>query len=164
MRSLTLILVTFFLASTAFAVDLGGLKAVGSQVTATTSGNAAELLTKRLKKVQNEKGPIRFKTGTAEIDPVCDPTMQTIADIIREVPGYHVQVDGHTDNVGKAESNQKLSQQRATAVVNYLVGKKGIEAKRLSAKGWGASAPIADNGTEAGRAKNRRVDFTVRAL
>lgn len=164
MSRFALLLALLFAASTAFAVDLGGLKAVGSQVTATTSGNAAELLTKRLKKVQNEKGPIRFKTGTAEIDPVCDPTMQTIADIIREVPGYHVQVDGHTDNVGKAESNQKLSQQRATAVVNYLVSKKGIEAKRLSAKGWGASAPIADNGTETGRAKNRRVDFTVRAL
>jgi outer membrane protein OmpA-like peptidoglycan-associated protein len=164
MRKLALLLGLLLVATSASAVELGGLKEIGGAVTATTSGNAAELLTKRLKKVQNDKGPIRFKTGTAVIDPVCDPTMQTIADIIREVPGYHVQVDGHTDNVGKADANKKLSQQRAAAVVDYLVSKKGIPAKRLSAKGWGDSAPIADNKSEAGRAKNRRVDFTVRAL
>jgi outer membrane protein OmpA-like peptidoglycan-associated protein len=164
MRNLALLLGLLLVATTASAVDLGGLKAVGNQVTATTSGNTAELLTKRLKKVQNEKGPIRFKTGTAVIDPACDPTMQSIADIITSIPGYHVQVDGHTDNVGKAASNKKLSQERATAVVDYLVSKKAVPAKRLSAKGWGDSAPIADNKSEPGRAKNRRVDFTVTPL
>jgi outer membrane protein OmpA-like peptidoglycan-associated protein len=72
-----------------------------------------------------------------------------------------VQVDGHTDNVGKPESNRKLSRERAGAVVKYLVEKKGVDDKQLSAKGFGDSQPIADNKTERGRAKNRRVDFTV---
>jgi outer membrane protein OmpA-like peptidoglycan-associated protein len=155
-------------ATTVFAGDLGGLKGLatgaGKQVVQSTSDVALNALTKKLKKVQNEEGPIRFVTGKAQIDPACDQTMQQITNILNEYPGFRVQVDGHTDNVGKAETNQKLSQARAEAVVSYLVQKKGIAAKRLAAKGWGAQQPIADNGSEAGRIKNRRVDFTVTKL
>lgn len=87
--------------------------------------------------------------------------MKQIAKVVTEAPGFHVQVDGHTDNVGNAEANKKLSQARAEAVVKYLVEKKGVDAKRLSAKGWGDTQPIADNKTAKGRGQNRRVDFTV---
>ncbi len=68
------------------------------------------------------------------------------------------EVQGHTDNTGTVAGNQKLSEQRAQAIVNKLV-EMGIEANRLSAKGMGQSAPLADNSTDEGRAKNRRVEF-----
>ncbi len=151
----------------AFA-DLDGLKGLGKEIgkSAATGvkDNVLSAMTKKLKKVQNEKGPIKFKTGKAEVDPSCDKTMTAIAVIMTDYPGFHVQVDGHTDNVGNPESNRKLSQDRAEAVVRYLVEKKRVEAKRLSAKGFGDSQPIADNKTKKGQAKNRRVDFTVAKL
>ena len=103
----------------------------------------------------------KFKTGKADIDPACDKTMTAIAVILADYPGFHVQVDGHTDNVGNPEANRKLSQERADAVVKYLVEKKNVDTKRLSAKGFGDSQPIADNKSKKGQAKNRRVDFTV---
>lgn len=142
--------------------DLG--KEVGKSAATSAKDNLLSAMTKKLKKVQNEKGPIKFKTAKAEIDPSCDKTMTAIAAIMTDYPGFHVQVDGHTDNIGNQEANKKLSQDRAEAVVKYLVEKKNIEAKRLSAKGFGDSQPIADNKTKKGQAKNRRVDFTVTKL
>lgn len=148
----------------AFA-ELDALKGLGKEAGKAVASGAKENVlgaaTKKLKKVQNEKGPIKFKTGKAEIDPSCDKTMTAIAAILADYPGFHVQVDGHTDNVGNPEANRKLSQDRADAVVKYLVDKKAVEGKRLSAKGFGDTQPIADNKSKAGQAKNRRVDFTV---
>ena len=71
-----------------------------------------------------------------------------------------VRVDGHSDNVGSNEHNLRLSKARAEAVRRAL-GAKGIASSRLEAIGYGRSKPIASNGTEAGRAQNRRVNFTV---
>jgi outer membrane protein OmpA-like peptidoglycan-associated protein len=164
-----LIFVILFIGATpAAASDYGGLKGLatgaGKQLNQTTSDLALNALTQKLKKVQNEHGPIRFMTGKAEIDPACDKTMQQIANIMAEYVAFKVQVDGHTDNIGRVETNKKLSQARAEAVVSYLLQKKGVAAKRLSAKGWGDQQPIDDNSSEAGRAKNRRVDFTVTKL
>ena len=154
-------------AGVAFA-ELDALKGLGKEIgkSAATSAkdNVLSAITKKLKKVQNEKGPIKFKTGKAEIDPSCDKTMTAIAAIMADYPGFHVQVDGHTDNVGNSETNRKLSQDRAEAVVKYLVEKKAVDATRLSAKGFGDSQPIADNKTKKGQSKNRRVDFTVTKL
>lgn len=147
------------------SAELDALKGLGKEAGKAVATGAKENLlgamTKKLKKVQNEKGPIKFKTGKAEIDPACDRSMTAIAAIMTDYPGFHVQVDGHTDNVGNPEANKKLSQERADAVVKYLVGKKSVDAKRLSAKGFGDSQPIADNKSKKGQAKNRRVDFTV---
>lgn len=171
----TLVVLTVVLAaSTAGALDLGGIADKTKEVAKTDTGKAVtqaaadqgsaqaqESLTKKLKNVQNEKGPILFKTGKAVIDPKCDKTMQAIADIIAQFPGFHIQVDGHTDSKGKPAVNQKLSEDRAAAVVKYLVDKKKTDPARLTSKGWGDTQPIADNKTAAGRAKNRRVDFTV---
>ncbi|OGU14544.1 MAG: cell envelope biogenesis protein OmpA [Geobacteraceae bacterium GWC2_53_11] len=139
--------------------DLG--KEAGKSVAAGANEKVLSAITKKLKKVQNDKGPIKFKTGKAEIDPSCDKTMTAIASIMSDYPGFHVQVDGHTDNVGNPEANKKLSQERADAVVKYLAEKKNVDVKRLSAKGFGDSKPIADNKSKKGQAKNRRVDFTV---
>ena len=161
-RLIASVVAVLFIGTLAHAVDIGSVAdKAGKKVSDKAANSAAEQFTKKLKKAQNEKGPIRFKKGKAEIDPACDPTMKYIAKLIKDTPGFHVQVDGHTDNVGNPESNKKLSQDRSDAVVKYLVGKKGVDAGRLSAKGWGDSQPIADNKTEKGRAKNRRVDFTV---
>src|SRR5262245_35505012 len=111
-------------ASGAWALDLGKLKdktkaagqtdagqAVSAKASAEADKKVEENFTKKLKEVQNKKGPILFKLGKAEVDPACDPTMQEIADIIASVPGYKVRVDGHTDNKGKKAANQKLSEQ-----------------------------------------------------
>jgi outer membrane protein OmpA-like peptidoglycan-associated protein len=131
-----------------------------------SAGNTADVdlqvLTKKLKNVQNEKGPIVFKTGSAVLDAAkCETTMKTTADIIKAFPGYIIQIDGHTDSVGNAKANKELSQKRAESVKAYLQSKYGVAANRLTAKGFGSSQPIADNTTKAGQAKNRRVDFTV---
>ncbi len=157
-RAMVAVIFLLSMGSVAFSAGLGDLS---KKVTKKASDTTMEKFTKRLKKAQNEKGPIRFKKGKADVDPACDKTMAYIAKIIKESPSFHVQVDGHTDNVGKPESNMKLSQDRAEAVVQYLVSKKGVDANRLSAKGFGDTQPIADNKTDKGRAKNRRVDFTV---
>jgi len=161
LRSTTVVLVFLFFAGMADAADIGSLGEAGKQLSQKASDSAMDQFTKQLKKAQNEKGPIRFKKGKADVDPACDPTMKYIAKILKDSPGFHVQVDGHTDNVGNPESNRKLSQNRAEAVVKYLVQKKGVDAKQLSAKGFGDSQSIADNKTQRGRAMNRRVDFTV---
>lgn len=77
-----------------------------------------------------------------------------------QYPDVKVSIEGHTDNTGKPEANQKLSENRSAAVKTYLVG-KGINADRLSTKGYGADQPIEDNKTAAGKAKNRRVEFKL---
>jgi len=147
------------------SAELDVLKNVGREtgksIRQTTKETALAAVTKKLKKVQNEKGPIKFKTGKSEVDPACDRTMTAIAAIMADYPGFHVQVDGHTDNIGNPDANRKLSQDRAEAVVKYLVAKNGVDGKRLSAKGFGDTKPIADNKTKKGQARNRRVDFTV---
>ena len=71
-----------------------------------------------------------------------------------------VEIQGHTDDVGKPEDNLKLSQDRAEEVRKYLVS-KGIEAMRVSAKGYGHTMPIADNANDAGKSKNRRTSLKV---
>ena len=76
-------------------------------------------------------------------------------------PDIKVWVTGHTDSVGDREYNIRLSQQRADVVIEYLVG-KGMDRARLTAIGFGYSQPVADNATEEGRAKNRRIEFRVR--
>jgi outer membrane protein OmpA-like peptidoglycan-associated protein len=89
--------------------------------------------------------------------------LDKLLQVLTENPSLTLEISGHTDNVGKAEDNLKLSANRAKAIVDYLVN-KGIDIKRLSYKGYGATQPVADNSTEAGRAKNRRTTFTVTGL
>lgn len=101
---------------------------------------------------------IHFETGKAAILPDSESVLNEIAKMLHDNPDVRVSVEGHTDNVGSAASNQSLSEKRAQAVVAWLTS-HGIEAGRLKAKGWGASKPVDDNGTEDGRAKNRRVEL-----
>ena len=81
-----------------------------------------------------------------------------IAKMMKADPALRLSIEGHTDNVGSASSNMKLSAARAHAVVEGLVA-QGVDGKRLASKGLGASKPVADNATEAGKADNRRVEL-----
>ena len=101
---------------------------------------------------------INFDTGQAKIKPESQSIVDQIAVLLKDNPDLRLSVEGHTDNVGSAASNKTLSEQRAKAVVAALVV-KGVAAGRLSAVGWGAEKPVADNRAEEGRAKNRRVEI-----
>jgi outer membrane protein OmpA-like peptidoglycan-associated protein len=87
--------------------------------------------------------------------------LDDVVDLILRNPQLKgIRIEGHTDNVGEAQFNKKLSTARATKVMDYLIG-RGVAADRLVAKGYGFDKPMAPNGTEEGRAKNRRVDFVI---
>ena len=103
---------------------------------------------------------IHFNTASAEINPESYPLLDQLVRVASECPEANIEIEGHTDSRGGEQMNMRLSQARAESVVNYLVS-KGIAANRLSAVGYGESKPIADNKTEAGRAKNRRIEFNV---
>jgi outer membrane protein OmpA-like peptidoglycan-associated protein len=104
---------------------------------------------------------IYFDTGKSEIKPSSDAAIAEIAKLLKAEGGLNLYVVGHTDNVGGLESNMKLSQSRAEAVVKVLVGKHGIAAARLKGYGVGPLAPVASNAAEEGRAKNRRVELVA---
>ena len=101
---------------------------------------------------------INFETGKADIKPDSQPIVDQIVELLKQNTDLKISIEGHTDNVGDDKSNQTLSENRAKSVMNAIVA-KGIDKSRLSFKGWGASKPIADNRTEDGRAKNRRVEI-----
>ncbi|MCU0276289.1 MAG: OmpA family protein [Acidobacteria bacterium] len=100
---------------------------------------------------------IRFDTGQATIKPESKPIVEQIAAALRDNPSLKVSVEGHTDNTGTPQGNKALSMKRAEAVVAALV-QAGIASGRLQAAGWGQEKPVADNRSEEGRAKNRRVE------
>jgi len=102
---------------------------------------------------------IYFDTGKSELKPESEPALEEIAKLLGSNPLLKVFVVGHTDMVGDAAANVKLSQARAQAVVTALVGKNGVAASRLTPFGAGPYAPVASNKTEDGRAKNRRVEL-----
>jgi outer membrane protein OmpA-like peptidoglycan-associated protein len=103
---------------------------------------------------------LNFKTGSATITNSSFTFLDDIADYMKQNPSFSLSIVGHTDNTGSDEYNQKLSEDRAEAVKNYLV-KKGVGEISISAEGKGESEPIADNNTPEGREKNRRVVFSV---
>ncbi|WP_224245458.1 OmpA family protein [Hyalangium gracile] len=107
------------------------------------------------------KGNILFETGQAKIRKQSFKLLDEVASVLARNPGLGpVLIEGHTDNVGARALNLDLSNRRAKAVLEYLVG-KGIERKRLRSQGFGFDRPIAPNTTPLGRAKNRRVDFRL---
>ncbi len=101
---------------------------------------------------------INFETGKSEIKPESQSIIDQIVKMLKQNPELKVSVEGHTDNVGSDKSNKTLSENRAKSVMNALIS-QGIDKSRLSYKGWGSSKPIADNTTEDGRYKNRRVEI-----
>ncbi len=102
---------------------------------------------------------IYFDTGKSELKPESDAAVAEVAKLLKADPALKVYVVGHTDNVSSLELNTKLSQARADAVVQALVGKHGIAAGGLIGRGAGPLAPVASNDSEDGRARNRRVEL-----
>jgi len=101
---------------------------------------------------------IHFDTGKSTIRDESRPIIEQIVKLMKDNGDLKLSIEGHTDNVGDARSNRTLSEQRAKSVMDALV-KNDIDGKRLSAVGYGQDKPVADNRTEEGRAKNRRVEL-----
>lgn len=104
---------------------------------------------------------IQFESGKAVIKIKSYGILDEIVKVLQENPSYMIEINGHTDNVGKPETNQILSENRAKAVMNYL-SNKGVAASRMKAAGYGDMIPVESNATAKGRAKNRRVEFIVK--
>jgi OOP family OmpA-OmpF porin len=101
---------------------------------------------------------IHFLSGRADIAPESVIALRELAIMLDENPDWNIRVEGHTDNIGAKEVNTALSLRRATAVTAYLAG-RGVKKTRVEAAGMADSHPIASNDTEAGRAKNRRIEI-----
>ena len=106
------------------------------------------------------KEKIQFDVNKAVVLHGSDDELEDIVTVLKDNPQVSLEIAGHTSSDGAADFNKKLSQERADAVKAWLVS-HGIAAARLTAKGHGSEKPIADDKTEEGREKNRRVDFTV---
>ncbi|MDX1903297.1 MAG: OmpA family protein [Thermonemataceae bacterium] len=104
---------------------------------------------------------IFFDFDKYELRPESFGDLNRLAKVLQDDPTMKIEIEGHTDNVGLAAKNQMLSENRAKAVAEYLVQKIGIDASRISYKGYGLTKPIAPNTTEEGRKQNRRVEFTI---
>ena len=107
-----------------------------------------------------DMGDVLFDTGKSDLRPEAREDLAKLSGIVLNYPSLRLTIEGHTDNTGSAETNQAVSQQRASAVRDYLV-KQGLDAGSLSAQGLGENNPVADNATDEGRQKNRRVEIIV---
>lgn len=104
---------------------------------------------------------LNFDTDKADIKSEFSEEIGKVASFMRQYPGSSVVIEGHTDNTGNSDYNQKLSQRRAEAVADSLVRDHGVAGDRVKAVGYGDTQPVADNSTAAGRAQNRRVEAAI---
>ena len=102
---------------------------------------------------------ILFNVGSDHIRGESTPTLAEIGDMLKTHPTLKLTIEGHTDNVGSAATNQALSEKRAAAVKQYLVSTYAIEPARLKSVGYGATKPVSPNTSEEGRQNNRRVEL-----
>ena len=109
-----------------------------------------------------DAGSIQFAAGSADIVPESKGVIAAIADVLRTCPGADFEIGGHTDSQGSADANRTLSDARARAVLEALRA-ADLPLVRLTARGFGADDPVADNATDTGRAENRRIEFTLLA-
>lgn len=105
---------------------------------------------------------VLFDFDKADIRSDAASALGQLATLIRAYPSGSATLEGHTDSKGNDEYNQRLSERRAESVKRWLVEREGIEAGRLTPKGWGETKPVAGNDDEAGRQKNRRVEVVIR--
>jgi outer membrane protein OmpA-like peptidoglycan-associated protein len=105
-------------------------------------------------------GGVLFVTGKYDLMPIAKDKINQIASALKDQGYPPIRIEGHTDNVGSADDNKRLSQERADAVKDQLVS-QGYPASKITTMGWGAVHPVADNGSAEGRANNRRVEIIV---
>jgi OOP family OmpA-OmpF porin len=130
--------------------------------TATNKG-CPELKTETKQLFQKALQGIQFETGKAIIKPVSFPILNAIAKVMKENPGYKLNIGGHTDNVGEDAMNMTLSQDRASSVADYLIA-HGVDPLRVTATGYGETSPVDTNNSAKGRTRNRRVELSVEFL
>ncbi|HEY6913589.1 MAG TPA: DUF5723 family protein, partial [Paludibacter sp.] len=131
------------------------------KIPGTVSNKGCPEIKKEIKKLfQKALQGIQFETGKYIIKPVSFQILNQIAAVLVANPTYLIEVQGHTDNVGKPAANMTLSENRANAVKEYLI-KKGVAATRMTSHGYGDTMPVASNKTTKGKALNRRVEFVV---
>jgi outer membrane protein OmpA-like peptidoglycan-associated protein len=106
-------------------------------------------------------GDVLFDVGKFDLRPVAREKLARIAGTVLAFPGLRLRAEGHTDNTGSAELNQKLSYDRANAVMGYLMKEQGVAPDMISAEGFGFNQPVADNSTRDGRQANRRVELVI---
>jgi outer membrane protein OmpA-like peptidoglycan-associated protein len=139
----------------------------GTQINVPANGVEARLV----KYLQDPSAPVgdviwfdfdrlTFNTGKATLEPASDEQLNNVAVILKAYPTAKIRLGGYTDNTGDSEENQHLSEERAQNVMAALTA-RGIDASRLSAKGYGEENPVADNSTAEGRQKNRRISIRV---
>lgn len=109
----------------------------------------------------DENSGVYFDTAKYNINAASQATLDKLANILKEYPDTNVLVVGHTDSVGAEAMNMTLSKNRAMAVTNYFTLNKGLSPSRFTTNWYGESAPVADNSTAEGRAKNRRVNLAI---
>lgn len=103
---------------------------------------------------------LQFETAKSDLKTSSYPILKNLVEIMKRKKELKIQISGHTDSDGETEANQVLSQKRAEAVRNYLIS-QGIDANRMTAKGFGENKPIADNSTPQGKAQNRRTEISI---
>ena len=109
----------------------------------------------------DENSGVYFDTAKFDVNAASQATLDKLANVLKEYSDTDVLVVGHTDSVGADNMNLTLSKNRAQSVTNYLVQRKGLSAGRFTTNWYGESAPVADNATAEGRAKNRRVNLAI---
>lgn len=125
-----------------------------------TAGTDVEVIRQGDDLVLSMPSGITFATNQASVQPQFRPTLDRVADVLREYRQTYVDVYGHTDSTGSDAYNLDLSERRATAVADYLAG-RGVETARLATRGFGETQPIANNESEDGKAANRRVEIKL---
>ncbi len=120
-----------------------------------------ELTEEKQKELNEYAKTINFNTGNSSITSDSEEALKAILAILKEYPNAKFTVEGHTDSVGRASYNKKLSDERAASVMEYLTS-NGVDESRLESKGYGEEQPTADNSTAEGRAKNRRVEINLK--
>jgi OOP family OmpA-OmpF porin len=135
-----------------------GLKVDDKGCPTEVAGRETELLETGMVRIEN----VQFDEGQATIKAESYPSLDVVGLLLKSWPQLTIEIGGHTDSKGSSVANLKLSQARAEAVRTYLTGKfPTIDAKALTAKGYGKSKPVVPNTTDENRAKNRRVEFVV---
>ena len=143
-----------------------GFAAISENVNLTSYAEYAEI-ERELDLIPIEKGAvielknIFFDRKKAILKPESTAELQQLIELLRNNPTLKIEVSGHTDAMGKDADNQQLSDDRARAVMNYVVANGGIDTTRIIARGYGETRPVASNDTDEGRAQNRRVEFTI---
>ena len=128
-----------------------------------TAGTAVEVSRKGEQIQLTMPDTVTFATGSADLSPQARTTLAEVADVINKYEKSYVDIIGHTDDVGTAANNQRLSEQRAASVAQYFMN-QGLRSERIRSEGRGETLPIASNATPEGRSQNRRVEIIITPL